>query len=373
MGMRAPALAIGSSLAGIGLGTLLGEAGVRPLPAAALLPAVIVSGWLEGAAAGLVSTAIGFVALALSRRPSGASTPELVLFVLNGVLVSFFCHRLRASRDHFADEAVRREELQRQNERLYEEARRANRIKDDFLAVLSHELRTPLNAIVGWTDMMRGGRLAPEMTGRALEIIERSARVSSQLLADMLDVSRIVAGKFAVERAATDLRGIVETAVDTLRWTADDKGVTLLPPPPGADLLVLGDASRLQQVALNLVGNAIKFTPHGGRVRVALRLGADWGELVVEDDGIGIGPELLPHVFERFRQGDSSLTREHRGLGLGLAISRQVVELHEGTIAAYSEGTGRGARFVVRLPLLAARPREEPAPAAANVRLVNIR
>jgi signal transduction histidine kinase len=317
---------------------------------------VLVSGWLGGATAGFVSTAIGLVALfaELPEQPGPGPLVDIALFALNGALVSGFCQRLRQARDGFAAEVRRKEELQRQNAELYNEAQRANRVKDDFLAVLSHELRTPLNAIVGWSEMMRGGRLAEEMTGRALEVIHRNAQGASELLADLLDVSRIVAGKLALDRVPTDLRAIVAAAIETLRCAADDKRLTLATPSvSGEPLLVNGDTARLQQVALNLLGNAIKFTPTGGSIRVELRRMDDAVELIVEDDGIGIAPELLPHVFERFRQGDISTTRQHGGLGLGLTVVRHVVELHDGTIAAQSDGEGRGACFVVRLPRVA--------------------
>ena len=347
------AVALVASLAVPAVRALGGAAGGAPLPGACLYPAVIVSGWFGGAMSGFLSTAVGLVTLFAELPPHPGSGPivEVALFALNGALVSGFCQRLRQTRDGFAAEACRKEELQRQNAELYAEAQRANRVKDDFLAVLSHELRTPLNAIVGWSEMMRGGRLAEEMTGRALEVIHRNAQVASQLLADLLDVSRIVAGKLTLERVPTDMRVVVAAAMETLRCAADDKRLTLAAPlAAGPPLLVNGDPGRLQQVVLNLVVNAIKFTPSGGSVRVTLRRAEAGVELAVEDDGVGIPSELLPHVFERFRQGDSSTTRQYRGLGLGLNVARHVVELHEGTIAAHSEGVGRGSRFVVCLP-----------------------
>jgi signal transduction histidine kinase len=362
-------VALAASVVTLVFRALGGIAHGQPLPGASLYPAVVVSGWLGGGIAGFVSTAIGLVALFadLPARPRSGPLLDIAFFALNGALVSGFCQRLRQARDGFAAEIRRKEELQRQNAQLYAEAQRANRVKDEFLAVLSHELRTPLNAIVGWSEMMRGGRLAEEMTGRALEVIHRNAKVASQLLGDLLDVSRIVAGKFALERAPTDLRAIVTAAVETLRCAADDKRLRLTAPPAsGEPLLTNGDTGRLQQVALNLLGNAIKFTPSGGAVRVLLRSAEEGLELVVEDEGIGIHPDLLPHVFERFRQGDSSTTRQHRGLGLGLTVVRHVVELHDGTITAESAGEGRGACFVVRLPRLAPEHAGEAAPVAAG-------
>jgi signal transduction histidine kinase len=334
------------------------------LSAGILYPAIFVSGWFGGAATGLLSTAIGTMALLLDRplSPLPPAAVETVTFVLNGVLVSAVCERLRQTRDRFAAEARRKEELQTQNALLYEDARQANEAKDEFLAVLSHELRTPLNAIVGWTDMLRGGRLPLEQCGRALEIIDRNARVAGQLLADMLDISRIVAGKLNVERRPVDLREIVTAAADTLRWAVEDKGLLVNGLSAGPPLMVNGDGERLQQVVCNLLGNAVKFTPPGGRVDVRLTRRDDSVELAVEDDGIGIRPGLLPHVFERFRQGDTGTTREYRGLGLGLAIARHVIELHEGAIEAHSDGPDRGSRFTIRLPLLS--PGELAAPTA---------
>jgi signal transduction histidine kinase len=321
---------------------------------AAFYPAVIVSGWFGGAVTGLLSTALcagGLVARIWPASP--AEMQEAALFVGNGILISGVCHHLRKTRDMFAAVACRKDELQTLNSRLYQEARRASRAKDEFLAVLSHELRTPLNAIVGWTHMLRGGRLAPEMSGRALEIIERNAKVASQLLADMLDMSRIVSGKLNVERQPTDLRAVAQTTVDSVRWLAEEKSVHLVGPAPAPGIYVNGDAERLQQVVGNLLSNAIKFTPPGGTAVVTVVEEGENAVLVVEDNGSGIAPDLLPHVFERYRQGDSSFSRQHRGLGLGLAIARHVIEMHGGGIEAASDGPNRGARFSVRMPLLA--------------------
>ncbi|MGE5362304.1 MAG: ATP-binding protein [Bacteroidales bacterium] len=235
-----------------------------------------------------------------------------------------------------------------------DELAEANRLKDDFLAVLSHELRTPLNAIVGWTHLLLTQALDAEATRRALETIARNGRAQQSLVDDILDVSRFITGKFRLTVAPVDIRHIVQLAVETARITADAKGVTLEADIPDAPLVVQGDADRLQQVTWNLLSNALKFTPKGGRVRV--RVGQDErGALVaVEDNGAGIEPAFLPHVFDRFRQADSSNTREHGGLGLGLAIVKHLVELHGGTVKAESAGNNRGATFVISLPALKA-------------------
>jgi len=225
----------------------------------------------------------------------------------------------------------------------------ANRLKDDFLATLSHELRTPLNAILGYSRMLRSGVVDRERQDRALEIVERNATALSRMVADVLDVSRIVAGKVRLNVQPIDLRMAIEEAIATIRPAAEAKGVRLQTVMDGPTGPVLGDADRLQQVIWNLLSNAVRFTPRDGLVDVRLHhVGSDF-EIVVSDSGAGIAPEFLPHVFERFRQADSRLSREYGGLGLGLAISRELIEMHGGTIRAESDGSGKGARFSVRL------------------------
>ncbi len=248
------------------------------------------------------------------------------------------------------------EELQRvvsAEREAHADAAEANRLKDEFLATLSHELRTPLNAILGWVTMLRGGRLSPAQQERALEVIERNARSQTELVDDLLEVSRIITGKLRIDLRPTDLASAAEAAVDSVRPIAEAKGVTLEWQRRSLGL-VLGDPDRLQQVAWNLLSNALKFTPSGGRVTAEVTAHETCAELVVADTGVGIAPEFLPHVFERFRQGDSSTTRNHGGLGLGLAIVRHLVEAHGGTVRVESAGHGAGATFVVRLPLRAA-------------------
>jgi PAS domain S-box-containing protein len=231
---------------------------------------------------------------------------------------------------------------------LYLEAREANRLKDEFLAMLSHELRTPLNAVLGWTQLLRIGQLGPEETTRALEIIERNVRIQGQLIEDLLDVSRIITGKLRLHQDLIEPAPAVTEAVDALRPEAESKQIRLTVRVEPGSGRVRGDAERLQQVVWNLVSNAIKFTPQGGSVRVTLARRDGLLELVVSDDGEGIHRELLPHVFERFHQGEGS--GGHGGLGLGLTIVRHLAELHGGSVAADSGGSGRGATFTVRLP-----------------------
>ncbi len=261
------------------------------------------------------------------------------------------------------------------------EAEAANREKDEFLAVLSHELRTPLNAVYGWARMLRSGQLGASEADRALDVIVRNTESQIQLINDMLEVSRIVAGKLRLEPRAVDLADVVKAALDVVRPTAAAKEVRLeavLDPNSG---LVMGDPERLRQIVWNLLTNAVKFTPRRGRVQVVLRPANSSIELLVADTGIGIRPDILPIIFERFRQGDSSTTRAHSGLGLGLALVRHLVELHGGTVAAESEGEGHGATFTVRLPRTLARPitrlaeggAGEPAPPGGIPRLADVR
>ena len=247
------------------------------------------------------------------------------------------------------------------NARLYQQTETASRMKDEFLATLSHELRTPLNAMLGWTKLLRSGRLDPDRLGAALETIERNTLAQAQLIEDLLDVSRIVTGKLRLQKKPVDLADIVRAAVTTVQPAADARGVTLdlqIGMPDGA---LMGDPARLQQVVWNLLSNAIKFSPERGRVAVTLTSDGEQAALSVSDRGIGIPPAFLPFVFDRFRQADSTITRSHGGLGVGLAIVRHVVEMHGGTVEAFSEGENRGATFTVRLPLDPAAARAVPA------------
>jgi PAS domain S-box-containing protein len=238
------------------------------------------------------------------------------------------------------------EAMRRSNEELL----RANRIKDEFLATLSHELRTPLNAIVGWTRLLRTGRLDERTAARALETIDRNATLQAKLVEDLLDVSRIITGKLRLRIADIDPISVLEAAINSVRPAADAKGIRIEADLDSAAGLIVADGDRLQQVMWNLLSNAIKFTPAEGHVRVSLRQGAGGLVIHVEDNGAGIEPAFLPYVFDRFRQADSSTTRQHGGLGLGLAIVRHLVELHGGTVHADSPGEGHGACFTVTLP-----------------------
>ena len=260
-----------------------------------------------------------------------------------------------------AEDLARRAALALDNARLYRQAQDArlqaegaNRAKDEFLSVVSHELRTPLTPILAWARMLRRGGFEPGVAARALDVIERNARSQAQLVEDLLDVSRIISGKLRLEVRPLELAGVVEGATEAARPAAEAKGIQLVSVLDPRSGKVEGDGERLRQVVSNLLSNAIKFTPGGGRVEVRLRRLAGDVTLTVIDTGKGIAPEFLPHLFERFRQADSSSTRSYGGLGVGLAIVRHVVELHGGAVRATSAGEGQGAAFTVTLPAIAA-------------------
>jgi len=277
---------------------------------------------------------------------------------------------LRAKVSVFADLFRKTEELQRLNRELEgrvaertaaiehaltlaQEARRdaetANRLKDEFLATLSHELRTPLNAITGWAYLLQSGNLDKATEKKAVDTIRRSAQLQTQLISDILDVSRIIAGKLRLTIEPVNLPAVIQAAIDSLRPAADAKGITIEAVLAAEDAIA-GDSGRLQQVIFNLASNAIKFAPIDGRVRIVLAPEVDHVEIRVEDEGPGIQAEFLPYIFDRFRQADSSSTRPHHGLGLGLAIVRHLVQMHGGSVEARNREDRSGAVFTVRLP-----------------------
>ncbi len=231
-----------------------------------------------------------------------------------------------------------------------ESAEVANRLKDEFLATVSHELRTPLNAVLGWTALLRSTHMDDARRAKALETIERNAQLQQKIVEDILDVTRIVAGQLSLDRDPMPFRPVVEAAIESVRPSAAAKGIHITVELDDDPAIIIGDQARLHQVVWNLLSNSIKFTPEGGSMRVTLAVMESRVELVVSDTGVGIAPDFLPHVFERFRQGDARVTRTHGGLGLGLAIVRHLTEMHGGTVAAVSAGEGKGATFVVRLP-----------------------
>jgi len=277
----------------------------------------------------------------------------------------------------FARDITERKRAERERERLLseaeharEQAETASRVKDEFLSTLSHELRTPLTAIVGWIYLLRGGRLDDSGRARALDAIDRNAGAQAQVISDILDLSRIVGARFRLDVRPMEVAPVMAAAIETLMPAANARGIkvqTILDPSAG---LVSGDTDRLRQVIWNLFSNAIKFTPKGGRVTARVERVDQNVVITVEDSGVGISADVLPHVFERFRQGDSSNTRNHGGLGLGLAVVRHLVELHGGQVTASSDGETQGSRFTVRIPLLdpvpASRDRGEAAAAAIS-------
>ena len=249
--------------------------------------------------------------------------------------------------------AMERERLLEAERLARSEAEKASRVKDDFVAMVSHELRTPLNAILGWTHLMSQGSSDPAIVERGIDVVARNTRVQAQLIADLLDMSRIVSGKLQVDMQTADLAPIMRDALDTVRREAELKDLVLTDRVVGSIEPIAGDPARLQQIIWNLLSNAIKFTPAGGTVEVTLTRKNDELELTVADSGAGIAPDVLPHIFERFHQADRSITRRFGGLGLGLSIVRHLVHLHGGTVRADSAGVGRGATFTVTFPVAA--------------------
>jgi PAS domain S-box-containing protein len=299
-------------------------------------------------------------------RPEGSRVPVLVgVAMLEGsdnetvAMYVDLTQRKQAEHDILrAKEAA--EAAQADAERAQADAEQASRIKDEFLATVSHELRTPLNAILGWSQLLRGQRHDADELKHGLETIERSAKAQAQLIDDLLDVSRIIAGKLRLDMKVVALATVIESALESVRPAADAKGVRLIHRFSEYAVPVHGDPNRLQQIVWNLLSNAVKFTPKGGLVQVAIEHDDSSARIIVSDTGIGIAPGFLPYVFERFRQADASTTRRYGGLGLGLGIVRHLTELHGGTVHAESEGEGRGAKFVITLPLAVAHTNEAP-------------
>ncbi len=277
---------------------------------------------------------------------------RLIVGVAAQAAVAIDNARLYEQAKRAADERARLLEAERA---ARAEVERVSLLKDEFLATLSHELRTPLNAILGWALMLQRGGLGDEQRKRAFDTIERNARAQAHLIEDLLDMNRIMSGKVRLEVQRVGLAAVVSAALDSVRPSAEAKGIALhTPVDPGVGL-VSGDPNRLQQIVWNLLTNAVKFTPKGGAIEVTLRATDVHAEVIVRDSGVGIREAFLPHVFERFRQADSSTTRHYGGLGLGLSIVKQLVELHGGSVAAESAGHGLGSTFRVSLPLGALR------------------
>lgn len=298
-----------------------------------------------------------------------------------GALVHSFQNmvaRVRDANEGLLREIDERRRIEAERERLLIREREANRLKDEFLAAVSHELRTPLNAILGWVQILGSTKPDEKTMAKAVGVITRNVHAQTRVIEDLVDVSRIVTGKLPLQLEPLDLRLPVEAAVEVVRPQADARQIVLEVQAPPRACMVTGDRDRLQQIVWNLLTNAIKFTEPGGRVTVITRPGADTHEIQVIDTGAGITPEFLPFVFDRFRQADGSMSREHGGLGLGLAIVRDLTEMHGGAVEVSSAGKGRGATFTVRVPARggaapAARTRAEvPAPSLAGVRVLAV-
>jgi signal transduction histidine kinase len=269
---------------------------------------------------------------------------RIVLFAAFCVFIAILFHRMRDDRRQLEASIA-------QLRRARDEAEEANRLKDEFLALVSHELRTPLNAMLGWLSLVRTGSLTPARTSHALDIVHRNAAAQAQLVGDLLDVAGSLTGKMPMELTPVDLAAIVDSAAEAIRPSADARQVRFEVEIAQRPIHVLGDTGRLTQVLWNLLTNAVKFTPAGGSVRLAVSEPQQQAQIVVEDTGAGIDPEFLPRVFERFTQADTGTTRRHGGVGLGLSIVRHIVELHGGSVIAESEGPSRGSRFTVLVPV----------------------
>ncbi|HZS47888.1 MAG TPA: ATP-binding protein [Blastocatellia bacterium] len=299
------------------------------------------------------------------KRPKEASPLETLSRIANAMmierptgiftLISATQAALRARRRQYEirDQLIKRQELEESLKQRAAELSEANRLKDEFLATVSHELRTPLSAILGWTALLRRGRLQGEKAAEALEIIERNAKSQSQLINDLLDVSRIITGKLRLDQKPVDFNSAIFAALETVRPAAEAKEIKLDVNLDAEGALVKGDQNRLQQIVWNLLSNAIKFTPKGGKVSLSSERTDSQIKFTVKDTGVGINLDFLPFVFDRFTQADGTSTRSHGGLGLGLAIVRHLVELHGGRVMAHSEGPGKGAEFTVLLPIMA--------------------
>lgn len=289
-----------------------------------------------------------------TRREFLSDQPLINMLEATGSEIGQFVQRKRLEAE--------RENLLRREKHLREEAEKASRLKDEFLATVSHELRTPLNAILGWGQMLQTGKINADEQQRALDTIYRNAKSQAQLIDDLLDTSRLITGNIRLNLSPTPLVPVIESALDTVRPTAEAKGITLSGVYSSDVETITCDSHRLQQMIWNLLTNAVKFTPPGGRIEIKLESGEDAVKIIVTDTGQGISSDFLPFVFDRFRQADSSSTRSHDGLGLGLAIVRHLAELHGGSIRALSDGRDKGASFVITLPrsLIFSSPVEAP-------------
>jgi signal transduction histidine kinase len=343
-------LALGSVLAAFAVRFILEPTLGAVAPLVLFSLAVTVSAWYGGLGPGLVATMASgllgdyfFIPPLHTFRLSThnlSEQVELYLFYITGIAISLMSQERFSSREKLQQLLIREREAR-------EDAQTANRLKDEFLSAASHELRTPLNAILGWVKILLKGRLDQVKSVQALETVERNTTILSRLIDDLLDISRIVSGKLQIDSELISLTPVIEAAADMIRPAADAKGIQLcLTLKPAADQ-IMGDPTRLQQVLWNLLSNSVKFTPPGGRVDVMLDQVGSNARITVRDTGMGISPEFLPYVFDRFRQEST----KSGGMGLGMAITKNLVELHGGAIEVYSAGEGQGATFKVYIPL----------------------
>ena len=340
--VRGYAVALAATALALLLTWLIHAPAVEPNTLLLFIAAVTFSSWYDGLGPGLLATLLSLVAAAHflistgNQRGISVVMARLVEFVLLSLLICLLnAARLSA---------------QRRTEAARAEAEAANRAKDVFLANASHELRTPLTSIVGWMGLLSHNVLPEVERARALEIVARNAKVQSMLVDDLLDASRIATGKLRLNYKTVDLTAVLTDALNVVRPTAEEKGIEVETVVRRRSVQMSGDYDRLQQIVWNLLSNAVKFTPAGGRIKVQLDASDRHAQISIKDTGMGVKPEILPHIFESFRQGDGA--RLHRGLGLGLSIARSLAESHGGSILAESEGEGRGSTFTLILPLL---------------------
>lgn len=347
------ALGMGTVAAALALNLILGN-WIEPRATTLFLAAVVVTAWLGGKYPSLFATILAVLAIDFFFVPplysfelSFENAVNAVVFVGVAFLISWI--------DDERKRAVKERDLLLESEREARcAAEEANRAKDEFLAMVTHELRSPLNAILGWTQMLKKETLDRTQTSRGLDVIERNTRTQVQLVEDLLDISRIRAGKFRVSAEPIDLCPVVDDAIESIAASLAAKHIRLLRNLDEQIGKINGDGERLRQIVWNILSNAVKFTPEGGQIEVRLTRANNHALLKIYDNGAGISPDFLPFVFDSFRQSDEGGKAKHKGLGLGLAIVRHLVEAQGGSVRAHSEGIGLGATFTVELPLLAA-------------------
>lgn len=362
--MRSYGIAGVAVMVTVGVGLAIQQfTATNPIAFLLFVPPVLVTAMWTDLRASLAATLMGGVAAEYFFRLPYLTLPKgsdevvpLSLYLVIGAGISVLAQRLASAK-------VEAQAREADNARLYRQAEEANQLKDQFLATLSHELRTPLNALLGWIQLLRSGQLTDDKHDRALAAIERSAELQARLTADLLDVSAAMTGKLRLDRQLVDVPALIDGVVEAMQGAATEKGLQLHATVSGTGPMLV-DPSRMQQIVVNLLSNAIKFTPAGGRVDIIVSEVKGDLCLVVADTGIGIRADFLPYVFDRFRQADAGPTREHAGLGLGLAIVRHLVELHGGTIEVAS-APGEGTTFTARLPAAPVQPTPPARPRAA--------